>query len=218
MQRWTMARPRLAALSVIAALVAPTAVSASTDDMTAAGPKAPARSAETVYAGYWSGMMSRSRETAADCAEPAGSACLMVEWRAFMGDQAGRPALDQLAAVNDYVNRVRYRDDRVNWGLRDYWAAPREFFARGGDCEDFAIAKYLGLKTLGFPVEDLKVLILWDSRRGLAHAVLAVDHEGRRLVLDNVDGRIVELASLPHYQVHYSLNDKTVLRHLAARN
>ena len=153
MQRWTMARLRLAALSVIAALVAPTAVSASTDDMTAAGPKAPARSAETVYAGYWSGMMSRSRETAADCAEPAGSACLMVEWRAFMGDQAGRPALDQLAAVNDYVNRVRYRDDRVNWGLRDYWAAPREFFARGGDCEDFAIAKYLSLRALGFQTE-----------------------------------------------------------------
>lgn len=220
MQRWTRARPRrlaaaaaLGAVTLLATLYVPVTAGASNDG--AVLPDGPPPSAETVYAGYWNGMMARSREQAADCAAAAGAGCLLTEWQAFVDGQADRGRRDQIAAVNDYVNRVRYREDRVNWGLRDYWAAPREFFARGGDCEDFAIAKYLSLKALGFPVEDLRILILWDSRRGLAHAVLAVEQDGRRLVLDNVDGRILELADLPHYRVHYSLNENTVLRHLA---
>ena len=37
----------------------------------------------------------------------------------------------------------------------------------------------------------------------------------RELVLDNIYSVIYPLSALPHYQVHYSLNEDTVLRHLA---
>ncbi len=48
----------------------------------------------------------------------------------------------KVVAVNEYVNNFRYIEDKDNFGKSDYWATPTEFFARGGDCEDFAVEKY----------------------------------------------------------------------------
>ncbi|MCW5774599.1 MAG: transglutaminase-like cysteine peptidase, partial [Rhodospirillaceae bacterium] len=87
-------------------------------------------------------------------------------------------------AVNAYINRVPYRADIDNYGVDDYWATPREFFARGGDCEDYAIAKYLSLRALGWPAERLRVAVIEDRARNLVHSVLIAYHEGRALVLD----------------------------------
>ncbi|MDH3597541.1 MAG: transglutaminase-like cysteine peptidase, partial [Rhodospirillales bacterium] len=126
----------------------------------------------------------------------------------------GAEATRQLTEVNRAVNRVRYRDDLDNWGRPDYWAAPREFLARGGDCEDFATAKYLALRALGYGAEDLRLLILFDARRARAHAVLAVVLHRRVLVLDNLRGAILPLGNLPHYRVRCSLNERSVVRHL----
>ena len=159
-------------------------------------------------------MMARNHGDGPRC-KADGQGCPLGDWQAFLDGLRGDSAARQLVRVNRYINRVSYRDDRVNWGRRDYWAAPGEFFAKGGDCEDFAIAKYLSLKALGFPVEELRLLILWDARRKIAHAVLSVEREGEELVLDNVEGRVLPLAALPHYRVHYALNEKTVLRRLA---
>ena len=84
--------------------------------------------------------------------------------------------------------------------------------ARGGDCEDFAIAKYLALRGLGFPARDLRLLILYDERRQQAHAVLAVSRDGRELVLDNLHGAILPLGQLPHYRVRYAVNETGLVR------
>lgn len=167
-----------------------------------------------IYASYWTRMRLRDSAGGQACAEAATADCALAEWRAFVGGLAAEDRLAKLDKVNRYINRVAYRDDQVNWGQRDYWATPREFFGRGGDCEDYAIAKYQSLKALGLPVEELRLLILWDSKRGIAHAVLAVGPPGRELVLDNVHSVIYPLSALPHYRVHYSLNDEMVMSHL----
>ncbi len=161
-----------------------------------------------IYAGLWTQMMARHEQAGGRHGpqDPGGA-----RDGAGDGDEWAR-RLDQ---VNRAINRVTYRDDAENWGRIDYWAAPEEFLRRGGDCEDYAIAKYHALKGLGFPVEELRLLILWDHQRAIAHAVLAVGPSGDELVLDNVRDDVLPLAALPHYQIHYSLNEETVLRHLA---
>ena len=103
----------------------------------------------------------------------------------------------------------RYIQDVANWGESDRWAAPAEFFARGGDCEDYAIAKYFALRELGVPSERLRIVVLHDRQRGRTHAVLAVTWEHRTLVLDNLRDRIVPWRELPHYLPIYSLNERS---------
>ena len=70
-------------------------------------------------------------------------------------------------------------------GVEDYWATPREFFAKGGDCEDYALAKYAALRAAGFAQDDLRFLIVRLPHLQTDHAVLSVRHEGRWLILDN---------------------------------
>jgi predicted transglutaminase-like cysteine proteinase len=107
-------------------------------------------------------------------------------WRAMM--QLAR-SLDQRARVelvNEFFNRFSYRSDAEQYGVSDHWATPVEFMARGaGDCEDYAIAKYFSLKLLGFSDQDMRVVAGFDRVARIGHAVLTVDLDGTRYVLDN---------------------------------
>lgn len=114
----------------------------------------------------------------------------------------------QIRAVNRFVNRFAYRSDMSNYGSRDYWATPREFFAKGGDSEDYAIAKYLTFKALGWKQDRLRLVVLIDQRRLMARTVLAVYHGGRRYILDN-SFRAVKLdTDIKHYRPVYSINER----------
>ena len=57
---------------------------------------------------------------------------------------------------------------------------------RAGDCEDYAIAKYVALREIGFSTSDLRLVIVQDNESHQGHAVTAVRFEGRWLVLDNL--------------------------------
>ena len=81
--------------------------------------------------------------------------------------------IEQIRAVNLFLNDWQYKSDIQNYGRRDYWATPLEFLRRSGDCEDYAIAKYVSLRQIGFAPEQLR-LVVRDVVRELAHAVLAV--------------------------------------------
>ena len=124
----------------------------------------------------------------------------------------------QLVRVNRFVNRTRFVSDSANWGVSDYWAAPGEFFARGGDCEDYAIAKYLALRALGFPADALRLLVLIDTLRGRPHAVLLVQSGDRALVLDNQTNALRPWNTVPFYRALYSLNETGAWIHVSARD
>lgn len=108
----------------------------------------------------------------------------------------------KLEAVNGYVNaRVRFVDDRVQFGVADRWLAPAETLARGrGDCEDFALAKRAMLRAAGVPERDLYLVVLKDLSRRADHAVLVVRAAGRFLVLDNGTDRIVDSNDVQDYK------------------
>ena len=121
---------------------------------------------------------------------------------AFAASLRGQDALARLEAVNGYVNgRIRFVDDRVQFGVADRWLAPAETLSRGrGDCEDFALAKRAMLKAAGVPDKDLYLVILRDLGRRADHAVLVVRAAGRFLVLDNGTDRIVDSADVADYK------------------
>lgn len=132
--------------------------------------------------------------------------CVPAEWLTFLAAQAGQPRRAQLDAVNQWANAKPYVEDWVNWQVGDYWETPGEFIARGGDCEDFAIAKYFSLVRLGFPVRDLRIVVVSDIRTHGFHAALAVRLDGTVWLLDNLLPTAVPMESQPQYVPVYSLN------------
>ncbi|MBA3667271.1 MAG: transglutaminase-like cysteine peptidase [Sphingomonas sp.] len=121
---------------------------------------------------------------------------------AFAASLRGASTTRKLEAVNAYVNaRVRFVDDRVQFGTADRWLAASETLARGrGDCEDYAIAKRAMLRAAGFVDKDLYLVVLKDLTRRADHAVLVVRAAGRFLVLDNGTDRIVDSSSVQDYR------------------
>ena len=121
---------------------------------------------------------------------------------AFAASLQGRDIFAKLETVNSYVNaRVRFVDDRVQFGVADRWMGPSETLARGrGDCEDFALAKRAMLRAAGVPDKDLYLVVLKDLSRRADHAVLVVRANGRFLVLDNGTDRIVDSSDVQDYK------------------
>ena len=91
-----------------------------------------------------------------------------------------------LEGVNNYVNSRTYHSDLNLYGEEDYWATPQEFLVNGGDCEDFAVAKYYILIRQGQPVESMHLLLVWGSNTAKHHVILLVGDK----VLDNQDKEI----------------------------
>jgi predicted transglutaminase-like cysteine proteinase len=168
----------------------------------------------------WTGVLERHRAgpiaAGRTCSGGIEGACGGPTWLAFLDGLENEALSEQLIQVNRYVNKTQYMQDVANWGESDRWSAPAEFFAKGGDCEDYAIAKYFLLRELGVPPERLKIVVLLDRRRQQAHAVLTVTREHRTLVLDNLRDRIVPWRELDHYLPIYSLNERSAWLHTRA--
>jgi predicted transglutaminase-like cysteine proteinase len=123
-------------------------------------------------------------------------AAAVTTWRDLLTQAASQPEAAKLRRVNEFFNRrVRFRDDIDIWGVQDYWATPLETLGRAqGDCEDFAIAKYVTLKLLGIPSEKLRLTYVKARIGGpqsavvQAHMVLSYypSPEDEPLVLDNL--------------------------------
>jgi predicted transglutaminase-like cysteine proteinase len=156
----------------------------------------------------WSETMARyerdRREEKALC--EAGD-CALVRWRAFLETLRGQEAPAQLRAVNAYFNKLPYRADLENYGAEDYWATPKELFARGGDCEDYAIAKFLSLRALGWPAERLRVAVVHDNARDLVHAALIAYHGGNAYVLDIEIAEVTDHRAIARYAPIFSISE-----------
>ena len=70
--------------------------------------------------------------------------------------------------------------------MPDVWTTPLTTFASGaGDCEDYAIAKYVALLEAGMDANDLRLVIVHDHNVHQDHAVTAARIDGHWLILDN---------------------------------
>lgn len=101
--------------------------------------------------------------------------------------------LDALQTVNAFFNRIPFLPDATHWRVEDYWATPAELTAsNGGDCEDYAIAKYFLLKELGVPVERMRITCVKATRINEAHMVLAyyASPGAQPLIPDNIENNV----------------------------
>ena len=98
--------------------------------------------------------------------------------------QSGRA---RIGVINRAINfAIRPMSDLAQWGVPDRWSSPLETFSTGrGDCEDYAIAKYVALMQAGIAAEDLRLVIVHDLAVGENHAVVAVRFDDEWFVLDN---------------------------------
>jgi predicted transglutaminase-like cysteine proteinase len=162
----------------------------------------------------WTGVMNRfehARELGDGLCASAGperSACAWDDWQNIIADAAMLDGVAQLRKVNAVMNDKRYTLDRVNWGAEDYWATVFEFLRKNGDCEDYAIAKYVTLRALGWPASKLRVVIVRDTKLNLNHAIVAIYTDEGIYIGDNqVDG-LVKASSIRHYRAIYSINEE----------
>lgn len=160
----------------------------------------------------------RERKSYRDCAKNerhCGSRAVQA-WQAMIRQQQGARQIDQLHQVNNFINQWHYRADGQNYGKSDYWASPAEFFRRSGDCEDYAIAKYVTLRQMGFSADQLRLVVVKDTRRDLAHAVLAAYVGNDVYILDNLSNKVRPQSAVSDYAPYYSVNENARWAHAAA--
>src|SRR5258708_31560882 len=126
----------------------------------------------------WADLQSRiqsEQETLAACR--AGSTNCPVAARRFLqivelGRQ--RQGRARLAEINRAVNfSIRPVSDWAQYGVADFWSAPLVTLGAGaGDCEDYAVLKYVALREAGIAPDDLRLLSLYYPGRTTNHVVV----------------------------------------------
>jgi predicted transglutaminase-like cysteine proteinase len=126
-------------------------------------------------------VLDRCRADARDCPSYAAQFLRLIN---AVGSKAGRERLEE---ANRAVNQaIRYVSDYAQHGEADRWSTPLATFATAkGDCEDYAIAKYVALTAAGFSRDDLQLVLVRDRAVRQDHAVLAARLDGHWLILDN---------------------------------
>ncbi len=131
-------------------------------------------------------------------------------WQAMSEGLQHASVDQQVTTVNTWMDEnVPYISDLQHWHVDDYWATPVEFIAsHGGDCEDFAIAKYFTLRALGVAADQLRITYVEAIDLHQAHMILAYyPHPGQEpLILDSLVKRILPASQRPDLVPVYSFN------------
>jgi predicted transglutaminase-like cysteine proteinase len=165
--------------------------------------------------------VARDRDVLARC-RSAPHECPTAAWfiLAIVEDAQALQGRAQLAQVNRAVNlALRYRSDAARHGAADAWSAPLAALAAGeGDCEDYAIAKYMALREAGVPAGDLRLVLVRDTRLEQDHAVLAARSGERWLLLDNRRFSLIEDRDAHAYRPVAAFGPHAGLFHLAVED
>ena len=108
----------------------------------------------------------------------------------------------RLGEINRAINlKLKLTSDLALYGAEDVWSPPLATLAIGaGDCEDYAIAKFVALQEAGVSPDDLRIVILRNDVRDEDHAVVAARLDGNWLMLDNRHMILVEDHDVRRYR------------------
>lgn len=128
---------------------------------------------------------------------------------------------EKLRLVNDTMNNLPWIADEQHWKKADYWAPPIETIATfGGDCEDIAIAKWIMLRTLGIPGENLRLVFANIKQKGEYHMVLAYvgridiprEERGKTTwILDNVNKKVMKAEERKDLLYIYAIDNENTM-------
>ena len=129
---------------------------------------------------------------------------------------------DQIELVHRYINRTPYDVDKVirhydhegsQIGVtRNSWKTLYDFLIEGGDCEDYATAKYFMLVGLGIKVSDLRVVVTYSDKLFGYHAVLALRQPDNSIWLLDSNYPIKKNSHMG-YRWIYAMNEQAVWDH-----
>ena len=151
------------------------------------------------------------------CVSPAA-----LQFLAIVDTAKAREGRARLGEINRAINlAIRPMSDLAQYGQIDVWTSPLATLAQGaGDCEDYAIAKFVALRRAGVAADDLRIVIMRDTIRGEDHAVAAARLDGHWLTLDNRRMAMVEDADVRNYRPTFVIDQHGVMhicRRAAAR-
>jgi predicted transglutaminase-like cysteine proteinase len=138
-----------------------------------------------------------------------------LQFLAIVDTARQRDGRARLGEINRAINlAIRPMSDLAQYGEIDVWSSPLATFYRGaGDCEDYAIAKYVALRMAGIAAEDLRIVVLADVLRGEGHAVAAVRLDGHWLILDNRRMAMIEDVSVRNYRPLFVIDQSGVMKY-----
>jgi predicted transglutaminase-like cysteine proteinase len=121
----------------------------------------------------------------------------------------------RLGEINRAFNlSIKATSDLAQHGQVDVWSSPLATLERGGgDCEDYAIAKYVALRRADLAPDDLRIVIMHDTLRGEDHAVAAARLDGRWLMLDNRRMAMIADADIRNYRPTFVIGPHGVMRY-----
>ena len=164
--------------------------------------------AAPVYTGEQLVLPERTLEQAEKQYGP-GARKRLLAWQELLRTDRTDNDRAKIERVNRFFNRLNFVDDALHWHKADYWATPVEFLAsEGGDCEDFAIAKYFTLLDLGIDEHKLTLTYVKALKLNQAHMVLTYypSPKAEPLVLDNLVEAILPSSERTDLLPVYSLN------------
>ena len=149
------------------------------------------------------------KKTSAEAVELDPGQQRVASWHALMREKQDAPEMEKLESVNSFFNKLEFVDDLYHWGKEDYWATPKEMLiSNGGDCEDFATAKYFTLRTLEVPDEKMRLTYVKSLKLMQSHMVLSFYREptAEPLILDSLVHGILSSSERPDLIPIYSFN------------
>jgi predicted transglutaminase-like cysteine proteinase len=143
------------------------------------------------------------------CVSPAA-----LQLLAIVDNGRAREGRARLGEINRAINlAIRPVTDMAQYGQIDVWSSPLTTFTTGaGDCEDYAIAKYVALRLAGVAADDLRLVVLRDTVHGDGHAVTAARLDGHWLMLDNNRMAMVEDGDMRNYRPLFVLDERGAMR------
>ncbi|WOH51425.1 transglutaminase-like cysteine peptidase [Bradyrhizobium sp. sBnM-33] len=144
------------------------------------------------------------------CVSPAALKFLDIIDTAKLRDGRAR-----LGEINRAINlSIKATNDLAQHGQIDVWSSPLATLERGGgDCEDYAIAKFVALRRAGIGPDDLRIVVMHDTMQGEAHAVAAARLDGRWLMLDNRRMAMVSDSDARNYRPTFAIGEHGVMRY-----
>ncbi|MCZ8527899.1 transglutaminase-like cysteine peptidase [Alteromonas sp. PRIM-21] len=133
-------------------------------------------------------------------------------------DLENKAVKEQLIGVNAFFDEhIQYATDDIVFKQKDYWATPSELFGHSrGDCEDYAIAKYVALLHLGIDSSKLRLIYvkakIGRSRVTQAHMVLGYydSPSSDPLVLDSLVSNVLPGSQRTDLIPVFSFNDSGI--------
>jgi predicted transglutaminase-like cysteine proteinase len=145
------------------------------------------------------------------CASPAA-----LQFLAIVDNARARDGRARIGEINRAINlAIRPISDLAQYGAVDVWSSPLVTFTNGaGDCEDYAIAKFVALRQAGISPDDLRIVIMRDSIGGEDHAITTVRLDGQWLTLDNRRMAMIEDAHVRNNRPLFVIDQYGVMQYV----